>query len=298
MDTNVPNSDYSAIIDFLRAVKKGEIKKVKKFLGSGNFNSTILVPGQDECEDNDQPLWDDVEECGFTPLILACSNGKLKVVKLLVEAGADIEQTRYNSDEDLTPIHFAASLEILEYLLAQGADINATDLMGNSLINRVISRGDNTWASFLINRGADPTIVVDTGWGGGYDAVENAIEKKNYLILKKIFDNGVDLKPYLAALASQGLVEFVAEALAQCKLQINHKEINSALFRAAEHGHAPIVKMLIQNGADVNTKDYEEGELELCWNDYEATEITPLAIANKKAHVEVINILIAAGARN
>lgn len=172
-------------------------------------------------------------------------------------------------------------------------------MMGNTLINRVISWGNNTWASFLIDKGADPTIVVDTGWGGGYDAVQNAIEKKNYSILKKIFNNGVDMKPYLFELASRGFTEFVAEVLAQHKLQINQDEINQALFQAAEYGHTPIVKMLIQNGADVNTRDYEEGELELaCWNDYEATKITPLEIAQKKGHLEVINILIAAGARD
>jgi len=57
-------------------------------------------------------------------------------------------------------IHFTDSLEVLEYLLNQGADINATDRMSNTLINMVMSRDDNTWANFLIDRGADPTIVA------------------------------------------------------------------------------------------------------------------------------------------
>ncbi len=42
----------------------------------------ILVPGEDECEENEQPLWENEEEYGFTPLILACSNGQLEVVRL------------------------------------------------------------------------------------------------------------------------------------------------------------------------------------------------------------------------
>jgi ankyrin repeat protein len=293
MDTSVSDSDFSAIIDFLRAVKTGDTEKVKYFFALGNFAHTILVPGEDECEENDQALWDDEDEYGFTPLILACSNGHLKIVELLIEAGADIEQRRWNSDEDLTPIHFAASLDILKYLLNQGADINATDMMNNTLINRVIH--DNTWASFLIDRGADPTIVVDTGWGGGYDAVQNAIEKNNYDILKKIFDGGVDAKPYLVELASQGFNDFVAEILEQHKQQIDY-----ALFEAARYGHASIVKMLIQNGADVNTRACKEEELEIAyWDyDYKVTDMTPLEIAKEKGHVEVINILIAAGARD
>lgn len=100
--------------------------------------------------------------------------------------------------------------EFLEYLLNQGADINATDKMNNTLIKMVISSDDNTWANFLIDRGADPTIVVDAGWGDGYDAIQNAIDEKNYPILKKIFNSGVDSKPYLVELASTGFTEFGA----------------------------------------------------------------------------------------
>jgi len=51
----------------------------------------------------------------------------------------------------LKAIHFTDSLEVLEYLLNQGADINATDRMSNTLINMVMSRDDNTWANFLID---------------------------------------------------------------------------------------------------------------------------------------------------
>ena len=65
----------------------------------------------------------------------------------------------------------------------------------------------------MIDRGADTTIFVDDGWGCGYDAVQNAIEKKNYPILKKLFDSGIDFKPYLVELAFQGFTEFVAEVL-------------------------------------------------------------------------------------
>ena len=50
MHTSVSNSDFSAEIDFLRAVKNGDIKEVKNFLASGKFYSMILVPGEDECE--------------------------------------------------------------------------------------------------------------------------------------------------------------------------------------------------------------------------------------------------------
>lgn len=296
MDLNFSTSVTSDVIEFLRAIKKGDIKKVNFFLTLGKFNSTMLVPGEDDCDENEQPLWDDEHEYGFTPLILACSNGQLKAVKLLIKAGADVNQDRWNTGEELKPIHFTDSLEILEYLLNHGADINATDRMNNTLINMVISKDDNTWANFLIDRGADPTIEVETGWGDNYDAIQNAIDKRNYPILKKIFNSGVDLKPYLVELASTGFTEFVAEILVQHKL--DKPNINQALFRAAEYGHAQIVEMLIQNGADVNTRYCTEQEFSNAYwfPDYKITEMTPVEIAKEKGHSEVIKILIAAGA--
>jgi len=53
MDTNA--SDSSIQLTFLRAVKTGNVKQIKKFLASGKFNPTILVPGKDDCDENDQP---------------------------------------------------------------------------------------------------------------------------------------------------------------------------------------------------------------------------------------------------
>lgn len=282
-------------INFLKSIKQGDIKKVKKILVSREFDLDFFIPEKDDYDENEQPLWDDEDEYGFTPLILACSSGKLEVVKLLVAAGANIEQGRYGSDDDLKPIHFAASLEILEYLLDQGADINATDMMGNTLISMKISEDNDTWTSFLIDRGVNLTIEVDTGWGSGGDAVQNLIYKKNSFILKKIFDSGFDLKPYLVDLATQGYTEYVAEIMAQQKLKINE-----ALFRAAESGQAQIVEMLIRNGADINTKACKLEDMEASYwvDDYKVTEMTPLEVAKEKGHTEVINILTAARAKD
>jgi len=83
-------------------------------------------------------------------LILACSNGNLKVVKLLIEAGADVDQDRWNTGEvkNNTLYGFIRSFGIFTQ---SGADINATDRMSNTLINMVMSRDDNTWANFLID---------------------------------------------------------------------------------------------------------------------------------------------------
>ena len=58
--------------------------------------------------------------------------------------------------------------------------------------------------------------------------------------------------------------------------------------------------MLIQNGADINIRKYKQEDLEaLDWvSDYQPIEMTLLEIAKERNYVEVINVLIAAGARD
>jgi len=54
MDTNASDSEYSAVLTFLRAVKTGNVKQIKKFWHQEN-STPILVPGEDDCDENDQP---------------------------------------------------------------------------------------------------------------------------------------------------------------------------------------------------------------------------------------------------
>ncbi len=61
-----------------------------------------------------------------TPLWIACSDGNVAVVQLLLDKGADCESS---DEEDWTPLHVACKkghLEIVELLLAKGADVTAT----------------------------------------------------------------------------------------------------------------------------------------------------------------------------
>lgn len=49
-------------IEFLKAIKKGETKKVKKILPSREFDLEFLVPGENDYDESGQPLWDDENE--------------------------------------------------------------------------------------------------------------------------------------------------------------------------------------------------------------------------------------------
>jgi ankyrin repeat protein len=56
------------------------------------------------------------------PLHIAAQYGQVKVVQLLLSAGADVKARDGNND---TPLHLAATREVAQVLLDHGADVNA-----------------------------------------------------------------------------------------------------------------------------------------------------------------------------
>ena len=59
------------------------------------------------------------------PLIEACIRNNTKVVKMLVEKGADMNVR--DNEENLTPLHLVSSngnIELVKFFLDKGVDVN------------------------------------------------------------------------------------------------------------------------------------------------------------------------------
>jgi len=68
---------------------------------------------------------------GDSPLHLAAQMGHKEIVELLIAKGADVNA---KCDVGWTPLHNAQDKEIVELLIAEGADVNAkTNLEGTPL---------------------------------------------------------------------------------------------------------------------------------------------------------------------
>lgn len=100
---------------------------------------------------------DSPDKHGWTPLATACSAGHVRVVKLLLELGAD---ANHSTKAGLTPLHSAASggrVHIVQALLSAGADILAQDTSGFTPLH-LASMGDCTEVcAVLIGAGAPLT---------------------------------------------------------------------------------------------------------------------------------------------
>ena len=107
-------------------------------------------------------------EYGETALHKASENGHLDVVRLLLEAGADLERCCESDLDTLTPLYFAiqgGNSEIVKILLEADVDIHVkpyTD-SNQTLLRLAIDRNNLEIAQMLIDAGIDLN-AIDNGW--------------------------------------------------------------------------------------------------------------------------------------
>lgn len=87
-----------------------------------------------------------------TLLHFSVSLNKKKAVKELLEAGANVN---VRDDLGLTPLHLASTVHIAQLLVDNGADINAKDNSGNSVLTAAINMCNPDVFDFLIKQKAD-----------------------------------------------------------------------------------------------------------------------------------------------
>jgi ankyrin repeat protein len=104
---------------------------------------------------------------GFTALHFAAYYGSPETVALLIERGADIEAVTKNFLSNM-PLHAAAAgrgpaLETCEVLVGAGADVNAKQHGGFSVLHTPAHRGDLPMAELFLRHGADASATNDEG---------------------------------------------------------------------------------------------------------------------------------------
>jgi hypothetical protein len=159
-----------AYVDFFRAVKTDNAATVKALLASGFDPNALSEGGQtplylairDESPKVVEALLASpavkielANPAGETALMMAAMRGRLDWTRQLVAMGASVRRDGW------TPLHYAASgpnVEVVRFLLEQGADIDAIAPNGASPLMMAARYGAEASVRLLIARGADKRV--------------------------------------------------------------------------------------------------------------------------------------------
>ena len=198
-------------------------------------------------------------------------------------------------EKGLTPLHYVFLSRgnedekgaLVTVLVATGANVNAKDKDGCSILMMAAIQSDIVILEILAVKGANVNAKANNGktalmvaaYHGRADAVK-------YLIERGASVNAKDKDDMTALIsASDKGHNAIVETLLANGAQVNAKSKNfgvTALMIAAARGHIAIVKMLLAKGADVNAKS-KKGT-------------TALFHATEKGRSEIIALLKQAGA--
>jgi ankyrin repeat protein len=186
-----------------------------------------------------------------TPLIVAATAGRDEVVQYLLASGADKDARDGRRYPALNYAAYLGHAKVVSLLIAAGADVNAR--RSNSPLEEAVSGGHIEAARLLLEAGAK------TDYAGADSALWHAARDGKLEIVKLLVEHGA-------------------------KVDEADREGKRPLQAAAGNGHAQVVEYLLSKGADVNARDN--------------SSYTPLKIARQNYHADVVKILEKAGARD
>ena len=142
---------------------------------------------------------------GSTPLLFVARNGDVETARVLVDAGADVQDTEASGASVLVVATHSGHGPLGIYLLEQGADPNAAEA-GYTALHAAVLRGQVELAEALLDHGADLNAVIEHGTAGrrfsadysirrqliGTDAFWLAAKYGEVEILRRLVERGAD----------------------------------------------------------------------------------------------------------
>ena len=104
----------------------------------------------------------EIEQGGYTPLLFAARQGDLESARLLIAAGADVNDAAPMGTSTLVVAALSGHGALAAFLLESGADPNAADA-GYTAVHAAVLRGDPVLVAALMAHGADPNTSLMRG---------------------------------------------------------------------------------------------------------------------------------------
>lgn len=265
------NQDLDALL--LRATWEGKAEMVKFLIAKGADPNKHGEPNH---------FLDD------TPLAIAVCAGRIDIVELLIDGGADV---KVKDESGWSLLHVAATqydepgqsrtpaVEMMKLLVAHGASVKARDEEELTPLHCAAYKGHEDVVAFLLARGADVNARTVPDPRPDQGSWERDLG----------FRLGPGVTPLHEAVAAWypvvgGNPNVVGLLLAHgAEVDASDESGSTPLHYAAAQAGRKVAEVLIAAGADVNARN-KDGT-------------TPLAIALRRGNVETARALIAAGAQ-
>ena len=157
-----------------------------------------------------------------TALLDACLRGRLDVVRLLLELGADIDDSNHNS---LIEAYLFRRINVVKLLISYGADVNARNHNGHTSLGRACMYDFDDVAAVLLDHGADVYLLIPQG-----------LNKLNPFIIASMNGNVSTIKLLLDRGAD---INYICDGC-------------TPLRTACYYGEIRVVRYLLKRGADAN----------------------------------------------
>jgi len=148
----------SGIAEFIK--KRPDVRVIPERLVSiiSDYAFSGNVEGVRRVLDSNPKARDERQYQGNTPLHIAAQQGRLEVIRLLLDRGAPVDTL---NDERQTAFQQAAiayrsNISLLALMISRGADVNHSDSKGNTALHGAVASGSPDQIPFLLACGANP----------------------------------------------------------------------------------------------------------------------------------------------
>jgi ankyrin repeat protein len=250
---------------------------------------------------------DTADEYGETPVTLAAANGDAALVERLLAAGGHAGAARWNGETAVMIAAGAGSLDAVRPLVRHGADVNAAEPRGGqTALMWAAAEGHRDVVAGLVEMGAN----VDAASKTGFTALVFAAIKDDVPSIKTLLGAGANpnvallsgAKPLLVAMQYHHTAAALALLGGGADIDVRDRAGNTTLHLAAQAGDMDLVRALLAKRADPNARTPKSlapagarggGGF---GRGITSGEQTPLMMAARADHEDVMRALVASGA--